>query len=46
MVAGVSKLFKNIYLLAQYHMGKRKEKSIETALNLKELKLVPFYLQN
>jgi hypothetical protein len=32
--------------MAQYHMGERKEKSIETALNLEELKLFPFYLQN
>jgi hypothetical protein len=32
--------------MALYHMGERKEKSIETALNLKELKLFPFYPQN
>jgi hypothetical protein len=29
-----------------FQMGKRKEKYIETALNYKELKLFPFYLQN
>jgi hypothetical protein len=32
--------------MALYHMGERKEKSIETALNKKELKLFSFYPQN
>jgi hypothetical protein len=28
--------------MAQYHMGERKEKSIETALNLQRFKNLPF----
>jgi hypothetical protein len=34
------------FKVALYHMGERKEKSIETALNLKELQLYPLYPQN